>query len=56
MLVNTPAHRIGGQRIFGWYRKYGMLVRAAATANHRSHRMFRTEYDTSRRTFEKCTR
>ena len=30
-----------------------MFVIAAATANHRSHRMSRTEYDTSNRMFEK---
>jgi hypothetical protein len=33
-----------------------MLILVMATANHRSHRIFRTEYDTSRRMFEKCTR
>jgi hypothetical protein len=33
-----------------------MLVSAAAIANQRSHKMSRTEYDTSIRMFEKCTR
>src|SRR2546425_13031261 len=33
-----------------------MFVRAAATANQRSQRISRTEYATSIRMFEKCTR
>jgi hypothetical protein len=33
-----------------------MLVRTAATANDRSHRVAVTEYATSMSTFEKCTR
>ena len=33
-----------------------MLMSAAPTANHRSQRMSRTEYDTSSRMFERCTR
>src|SRR5215472_8342850 len=33
-----------------------MLVRAAATANQRSHKMSLTEYAANMRTFEKCTK
>jgi hypothetical protein len=48
--------RIGGHSTVGCSRKYGMLVSAAATANQRSHSMSRTEYETSSKMFEKCTR
>jgi hypothetical protein len=56
IVVKTSAQMTGGHSVVGCSRKYGMFVRAAATANQRNHRMSRTEYATSISTFEKCTR
>jgi hypothetical protein len=54
--MNTPAQSTGGHKTSFCTRKYGTLVIAAATANHRNQSMSRTEYDTRSSRFDRCTR